>query len=32
LMSFVLCMVLISSPQPHVCLNKMELWNERTAL
>jgi hypothetical protein len=29
---FALSMVLISSFLPHVCLNGMELWNERTAL
>jgi hypothetical protein len=31
-MSFALSMVLISSFSPHVFLNKMESWNERTAL
>jgi hypothetical protein len=32
LMSFALSMGLISSFLPHVFLNRMELWNERTAL
>jgi hypothetical protein len=32
LMSFDLSMVLISSFPPHVFPNRMELWNERTAL
>jgi hypothetical protein len=30
--SFALSMVLISSFLPRVFLNRMELWNERTAL
>jgi hypothetical protein len=30
--SFALSMVLIYSFLPHVCLNRMELWNERTTL
>jgi hypothetical protein len=30
--SFALSMVLISSFLPRMCLNKMGLWNERTAL
>jgi hypothetical protein len=32
LISFALSMVLISNFLPHVCLNRMELWNERTSL
>jgi hypothetical protein len=30
--SFALSMVLISSFLPRVCLNRIELWNKRTAL
>jgi hypothetical protein len=30
--SFALSMVLISNFLPHMYLNRMELWNERTAL
>jgi hypothetical protein len=32
LMSFVLSMVLINNFSPHAFLNRMESWNERTAL
>jgi hypothetical protein len=32
LMSFALSMILISSFPPHAFLNRMESWNERTAL
>jgi hypothetical protein len=30
--SFVMNMVLINNFQPHVCLNKMGLWNVRITL